>query len=45
MQDNFLNLQSELRKRINCNDTFNVSEISTIVGVDLAYWNGENNEE
>jgi len=43
MQDNFLKLQNELRKKINCNDTFNVSEIGTIAGVDLAYWkqNGE----
>lgn len=45
MQCEFLTLQNELKKNINCNDTFNLNEIKTIAGVDLSYWKNENGEE
>ncbi len=40
----FLEIQNELRNKINLSDSFKLSEIKTIAGVDLAYWN-HNNEE
>ncbi len=45
MEQKFLNIQNDLRKKINCNDSFKMDEIKTIAGVDLAYWNNENGEE
>lgn len=45
MEQKFLSIQNDLRKKINCNDSFKMDEIKTIAGVDLAYWNDENGEE
>lgn len=45
IQTDLLKKQNELIKKINCNDTFDIEEIKTIAGVDLAYWNDENNNE
>jgi len=44
MQAEFLNIQNSLKDRVNCTDRLEVSEIRTVAGVDLAYWN-ENGEE
>lgn len=40
----FLEIQNELRDKINLSDSFQLSEIKTVAGVDLAYWN-QNQEE
>lgn len=45
IQTDLLKKQNELIKKINCNDTFDIEKIQTIAGVDLAYWNDENNNE
>lgn len=45
IQTDLLKKQNELIKKINCNDTFDIEEIKTIAGVDLAYWNDKNNNE
>ena len=45
IQTDLLKKQNELIKKINCNDTFDIEKIKTIAGVDLAYWNDENNNE
>lgn len=44
IQVNFLKRQNELRNMIYCSDTFDVSEISMIAGVDLAYWKNGDDE-
>ncbi|MDE5559017.1 MAG: endonuclease V [Ruminococcus sp.] len=43
-EQNFLNIQNSLREKINLTDSFRISDIKTIAGIDLAYWN-ENNQE
>lgn len=45
IQGNYLNLQNELRSKINIKDTFNIDTVRLIAGVDLAYWNDNNNQE
>ena len=44
MQEKFLQQQDELRGRINTEDTFDINSIKFIAGVDLAYWQ-KNDEE
>lgn len=43
-EQKFLEIQNELRNKINLSDSFHLSEIKTVAGVDLAYWN-HNHEE
>lgn len=38
-EQNFLDIQNSLRKKINLTDTVNISDIKTVAGIDLAYWN------
>ena len=45
MQEKFISQQNELRFRINCKDTFNIDSVKLIAGVDLAYWNDNNEQE
>ena len=45
IQGNYLNLQNELRSKINIKDTFNIDTVRLIAGVDLAYWNDNNDQE
>ena len=44
VQEKFLQQQDELRGRINTEDTFDINSIKLIAGVDLAYWQ-KNDEE
>lgn len=41
----FLEIQNNFRDKINLSNSFELSEIKTIAGVDLAYWKNENQEE
>lgn len=43
-EQEFLNIQNSLREKISLVDTLNISDIESIAGVDLAYWN-ENGQE
>ena len=43
-EQNFLDIQNSLREKINLTDNFKISDIKTVAGIDLAYWN-ENNQE
>ena len=45
MQKQFLAVQNELKSRLNCTDSFEKNDISAIAGVDLAYWQDEDNNE
>ena len=45
IQGNYLNLQNQLRSKINIKDTFNIDTVRLIAGVDLAYWNDNNDQE
>ncbi|CAM4087496.1 endonuclease V [Bacillus manliponensis] len=38
----FINIQDELLSKVSLINSFNISEIKTIAGVDLAYWNINN---
>ncbi|MDE7364901.1 MAG: endonuclease V [Ruminococcus sp.] len=42
--EKFLEIQNSFRDKIKISDSFQLSEIKTVAGVDLAYWN-RNNEE
>ncbi|MDE7099501.1 MAG: endonuclease V [Ruminococcus sp.] len=42
--EKFLEIQNSFRDKIKLSDSFQLSEIKTVAGVDLAYWN-HNNEE
>lgn len=44
-EDNFLEIQSALKDRINLSDRLDKEEIKTVAGVDLAYWKNNNNDE
>ena len=44
MQEQFLKIQNELRDAINPLDSFDLSEIKRIAGVDLAYWKQDGEE-
>lgn len=43
-EQKFLEIQNELKEKINISDTLTLSEIKTVAGVDLAYWNCNNQE-
>lgn len=43
-EQNFLNIQNNLKEKINLTDTVRISDIKTVAGIDLAYWNEENQE-
>ena len=45
MQKQFLAVQNEMRSRLNCTDSFDKTKVSTIAGVDLAYWQSDDNIE
>lgn len=45
MQEKFINQQNELRSKINIKDAFNIDTVRLIAGVDLAYWNDNNDQE
>lgn len=44
-KQNFLEIQNALRDKISLSDNFELSDIKTIAGVDLAYWKNQNQEE
>lgn len=44
MQNEFLEIQNSLRKKLNCIDRFDKNKIKTAAGVDLAYWNTDDGE-
>lgn len=44
-QSECINIQTSLRKKINMNNTFNINNIKTIVGLDSAYWKEGNKEK
>lgn len=43
--EKFLEIQNSFKDKINLSDNFNISDIKTVAGVDLAYWKNGNNEE
>lgn len=43
-EKNFLDIQNSLREKINLTDTVNISDIKTIAGIDLAYWENAGQE-
>lgn len=44
MQEEFLKIQNELKSQITCEDSFQMQNLKTVAGVDLAYWKQENRE-
>lgn len=42
-ENKFIQVQNSLKKKIVCEDKFNFNVVKTVAGVDLAYWN--NNEQ
>ncbi len=44
-EEKFLKIQNELKEKISLIDNFKKSEIKTVAGVDLAYWQDENKVE
>ena len=44
MQEEFLKIQNELKSQITCEDSFQMQNLKTVAGVDLAYWKQENQE-
>lgn len=43
-EERFLKIQNELQKKISLSDSFQISDLKTVAGVDLAYWNIEDIE-
>ncbi|MDE5583897.1 MAG: endonuclease V [Ruminococcus sp.] len=43
-EQDFRNIQNSLREKINCTDCFNMGDIKTVAGVDLAYWTKDGRE-
>lgn len=43
-EEKFMEIQNELKEKISLSDSFNISDLKTAAGVDLAYWQ-ENDEE
>lgn len=41
----FLEIQNSFKNKINLSDNFNISDIKSVAGVDLAYWKNESQEE
>ena len=44
-ENDFIQIQKSLIKKIVCEDIFNSNNVKTIAGVDLAYWNDSNEQE
>ena len=44
MQEEFLKIQNELKSQITCEDSFQMQNLKTVAGVDLAYWKQDNQE-
>ncbi len=44
MQEEFLKIQNELKSQITCADSFQMENLKTVAGVDLAYWKQEHQE-
>ena len=42
-ESEFIEVQNELKKEIKINNSFNKSSVRLVAGVDLAYWEHENN--
>ena len=42
-ENKFIQVQNSLKKKIVCEDKFDFNVVKTVAGVDLAYWN--NNEQ
>ncbi|SFC98724.1 endonuclease V [Ruminococcus albus] len=45
MQEKFRAIQEDLSSKISCTDSFDVNNIKTVAGIDLAYWKDENDDE
>ncbi|MCM1507153.1 MAG: endonuclease V [Ruminococcus flavefaciens] len=43
-EQEFLDIQNSLREKINLTDSFDVNDIKTVAGVDLAYWENDGQE-
>lgn len=43
-EERYLEIQNELQKKISLSDSFQISDLKTVAGVDLAYWNVEDTE-
>lgn len=43
-EERYLEIQNELQKKISLIDSFQISDLKTVAGVDLAYWNVEDTE-
>lgn len=43
-EQEFLDIQNSLREKIDLTDSFDVNDIKTVAGVDLAYWNKDGQE-
>lgn len=41
----FLEIQNSFKNKISLSDNFNISDIKSVAGVDLAYWKNESQEE
>ncbi|MBQ8175788.1 MAG: endonuclease V [Oscillospiraceae bacterium] len=44
-EKDFIQIQESLMKKMVCEDRFNIDNIKTIAGVDLAYWNDNDGQE
>lgn len=44
-ENDFIQIQQSLMEKIVCEDTFDSNNVKTIAGVDLAYWNDNNEQE
>ncbi|MBO4865399.1 MAG: endonuclease V [Ruminococcus sp.] len=45
MLEKFRAIQENLSSKISCTDSFDVNNIKTVAGIDLAYWKDENDDE
>ncbi len=43
-EEKYTKIQNELQKKISLADSFDISELKTVAGVDLAYWNRDKEE-
>lgn len=43
-EEQYTEIQNELQKKISLGDSFDISELKTVAGVDLAYWNRDKEE-
>lgn len=44
-ENEFIQIQNSLMKKIVCEDKFDFNAVKTVAGVDLAYWNDNNDQE